>query len=76
MQVTVTHAEEMVMPVHLEILYGDGRTEQRMVPVEAFTISDTFTVSIDAAGIESITIDPNEILPDIARQNNTWRLRD
>jgi aminopeptidase N len=75
-QVAVTHAEEMVMPVHLEILYGDGRTEQRMVPVEAFTVSDSFTVSIDAAGVQSITIDPNEILPDIARQNNTWRLRD
>lgn len=71
-RVTIAQEDGLMMPVDLEITYADGRTEIRRIPVEAFTLTDTFTEVIESADIESITIDPSQILPDAQLRNNTW----
>jgi len=66
---------DMVMPVHLEIVYDDGEIEERTLPVEVWHVTTRWNVGISTGGrrIESVTIDPEEILPDVDRSNNTWK---
>jgi len=66
---------EMVMPVHMEIVYDDGAVEERTLPVEVWHVTTRWNVGVSTGGrrIESVTIDPGEILPDIDRSNNRWK---
>jgi len=66
---------DMVMPVHLEIVYDDGQTEERTLPVEVWHVTTRWNVGVTTGGrrIESVTIDPGEILPDVDRSNNQWK---
>ena len=66
---------EMVMPVPLEIVYTDGTSERRTLPVEVWHTSTRWNAGIKTGNraIQSITIDPDEILPDVDRDNNHWK---
>ncbi len=75
-RVTIEHEDGLVMPIDLLIRYEDGRTETRRIPVEAFVNSDTFTEVIERGDVESVTIDPEMLLPDVQRQNNRWSTSD
>ena len=45
------------------------------MPVEAFFTSDTFTLEVPAT-VTAMTLDPDRLLPDVRRPNNTWRRAD
>lgn len=75
-RVTVEQQDGLVMPVDLQIQYEDGSAETRRVPVEAFVNSDTFIEVIESGEVESVTIDPEGLLPDIQRDNNRWSATD
>lgn len=72
--VAIDSLGEMVMPVHLRIIYRDGTTEERTLPVEIWHVTTRWNAGIKTGGreIESITIDPNKLLPDVDRSNNRW----
>ena len=70
--VEITHREALLMPVVLALRYGDGTTERRRIPVEAFATSNTHRFHLARPDLVGITLDPDGLLPDIDRSNNTW----
>ena len=60
------------MPVVLELRYADGTTARRRIPVEAFATGDTHRFFLERSDLVGITLDPDGLLPDIDRANNTW----
>lgn len=67
--------DAMVMPVRMEVEYGDGTTELRDLPVEIWTTTNAWTAGWDPEGrrVVRVTVDPGAILPDMERSNNEWR---
>jgi hypothetical protein len=61
------------MPVVLEIKFSSGKTDRIKLPVEIWerNISWTFKYNCKEA-IESVTYDPEKLLPDFNPSNNTW----
>jgi hypothetical protein len=70
-EVIIEQADGLLMPVELSIEYEDGASERRRIPVEAFTHEDAFTATIEGTDVSSVTIDPDHILPDVDRSNNS-----
>ena len=70
--VTLTSTGGLVMPSTLRIDYADGSTKRIRIPVETWMQGPKVTV--DAAGsakITGATIDPDHVLPDNDRSNNS-----
>ncbi|WP_103027072.1 M1 family metallopeptidase [Salinibacter altiplanensis] len=70
--VTISQNKELMLPVTVQLTHADGSTEQRRVPAEAFYTQDTNTLRVTDGPLQKVTIDPNQILPDMNRGNNTW----
>jgi aminopeptidase N len=75
-RVTVEQRDELMMPVTVQLTYADGSTEQRRVPAEAFFTQDTTTLRVTKGPLQEVAIDPNRLLPDVNRGNNTWSRSD
>ena len=73
-RVTLRNRGRMVMPVTLEVAYLNGTTEDRALPVAVWHYTDEWTTEfpVGEARIASVTVDPDLILPDSDRSNNTW----
>lgn len=71
-EVTIEQTEELMLPVTVGLTYEDGSSEQRRIPAEAFFTQDTHTLTLPDRSPQQVQIDPNQILPDVNRQNNTW----
>jgi hypothetical protein len=71
--ITLDNLEKMVMPVVLEIKLSSGKTDRVKLPVEIWerNISWAFKYNCKEA-IESVTYDPEKVLPDFNPSNNTW----
>ena len=72
--VTLTSRGGLVMPATLRLDYADGSTRRIRVPVEIWMQGPEAT--INAAGparITGATIDPDHVLPDIDRSDNSAR---
>lgn len=70
--VTLANNQQMVMPVQMQVIYQDGSSELVRIPVQAWAASDTFRAPLAKADVSSITLDPQQILPDVDRSNNSW----
>jgi len=66
---------DMVMPVPMRVIYRDGSTEERTLPVEIWHVTTRWNAGIKTGGreVESVTIDPHKMLPDVDRSNNRWQ---
>jgi Peptidase family M1 domain len=63
----------MVLPVTLQIRYGDGTSDTRQLPVEMWNLGDRFTARLATPKpVSGVVIDPGATLPDIDRSNNVW----
>ncbi|MFN3589201.1 MAG: M1 family metallopeptidase [Spirosomataceae bacterium] len=72
--ITLENKEKMPMPVTLAIRLGNGSVERISMPVEIWQKGAEWTFSYPSTTvIESITLDPDGLLPDINSANNTWR---
>jgi len=61
------------MPVLLEATYADGRTVTKRVGVDAWLDgARTVTVSLEDGTVSRVVLDPDQVLPDLYRDNNTW----
>ncbi|MEX2401392.1 MAG: M1 family metallopeptidase [Rhodothermales bacterium] len=69
--VTVEHGDGLLMPIELLVEYDDGSAERRRIPVEAFMHADAFTQTVEGTDVSRVTIDPNGMLPDVDRSNNS-----
>ena len=73
-RITFKNLGSVIMPVWYRVEYTDGTTEDRALPVYAWGWSDSFEAGFNTKGrqIKSVTIDPEERLPDVDRRNNVW----
>lgn len=62
----------LVMPIDLAITHADGRVERRRVPVEAWYGGSDFLYVLTDGPVTSVTADPDRMLPDIDREDETW----
>lgn len=68
--VTLENRGELVMPVTMHVQFDDGREERIEVPVEVWSTSDVYVLPL-AGDVTRVTIDPDLLLPDVDRTNNT-----
>jgi hypothetical protein len=68
--VTLENKDQLVLPATLGVKYADGTTASVTIPVEAWEKSGTMTWTGEKA-VASATIDPEHVLPDDNRADNT-----
>jgi len=76
-QITLTNLDKMVMPAALELVWKDGSKQRIALPVETWMQSGTHVVGLPPlAGrqkLSMVTLDPDKVLPDVNRGNNSWK---
>jgi hypothetical protein len=71
-RITVASRDRLVLPTVLEVRYADGTVERVTLPVETWIQRDHADITIAGHGpIASVTIDPDHLLPDKDRGNNS-----
>jgi hypothetical protein len=71
--ITIVNNNQMVMPVIVEIKEKNGKTGRVNLPVEIWERSGEWTFKYNSSGIiDSVIIDPDQLLPDIDLSNNIW----
>ena len=71
--ITLENLEQMVMPVVLEIKFTNGKTDRIKLPVEIWERNISWTFKYNSQEeIESVTYDPDKLMPDFNDTNNTW----
>jgi Peptidase family M1 domain len=75
LMVVVSNRRPLVLPATLEVTYTDGSKERIRIPVEAWLskISATYTFHANKRAT-AVTIDPDHVLPDDDRTNNTLNI--
>ena len=72
--ITLDNLEKMAMPVILEVKTKDGKTDRIKLPVEIWERNNTWTFKYPSTSeIESVTYDPDKVLPDYNEANNVWK---
>jgi aminopeptidase N len=72
--VFLSNRGQMVLPVTLELRYGDGTAETRRLPVEMWNLGDRFTARFATPKrVAGVVVDSTASLPDSDRGNNSWR---
>ncbi len=72
--ITIENMEKMAMPVTIEIKEANGKTGRVKLPVEIWHHGQTWKFGYASTSkIESVTIDPDNRLPDSNNANNTWK---
>ncbi len=71
--VTVENLQKMPMPVILEIKTTNGSTTRMTLPVEIWQRNSSWSFKVPTTEeLESITIDPDHVMPDLNEENNLW----
>jgi Peptidase family M1 domain len=72
--VTVKNLDKMVMPIYLQYATASGKTEMIKTPVEVWQNGNTWIVKLPSTEkLSSVTLDPNNVFPDINTDNNVWK---
>ncbi|MDN5863844.1 MAG: M1 family metallopeptidase [Gammaproteobacteria bacterium] len=72
--VTVANLDKMVMPATLQVTWADGSKKRVRIPVATWMRHDHYDVLIPGSGrVASATIDPDHVLPDRNRANNSFK---
>ena len=72
--VHLSNREGLVMPVTLEVEYAGGATERHRLPVEIWLHADSYALELPGGReVVRVTVDPDRMLPDVRRENDTWR---
>ncbi|HTY37649.1 MAG TPA: M1 family metallopeptidase [Bacteroidota bacterium] len=71
--ITITNNEKMVMPVTVEVKESSGKKGRVNLPVEIWARGGEWTFKYPSTGmVESVTLDPERVLPDVNPDNDTW----
>lgn len=72
--ITIDNLEKMAMPVILQIKTVSGNVSMVKLPVEIWERNTNWTFKFPATeAIESVTYDPDKVLPDFNPSNNVWK---
>lgn len=73
-RITFLNKERMVMPLTFDVEFEDGSKRRQQLPVEVWFKSDKVVHSIRSdLDVVSVRIDPDRMLPDNKRNNNSWK---
>jgi hypothetical protein len=71
--VTIENRDQLVMPATLRVTFDDKTTRDIRVPVETWQQHKSFDVTVPGGRkIVTATIDPDHVIPDRDRSNNSW----
>ncbi|MEO8720281.1 MAG: M1 family metallopeptidase [Ginsengibacter sp.] len=70
--IKIVNLQKMAMPCTVEIVLKDGSKQNLQLPVETWLQGDTRIIHLELGEIQSVTIDPQNLLPDSNRKNNSW----
>jgi Peptidase family M1 domain len=71
--ITLQNKDQMVMPTTVEVKESNGKTGMINLPVEIWERGASFTFFYGSTTpIDSVIVDPNEVLPDVNPANNVW----
>ena len=74
--ITVVNKEKLPMPFTIEVKYKDGSKKRTYMPVETWLQNKQITLTLPGTqDAESVTIDPDNALPDLNRSNNTLKVK-
>lgn len=74
--VTVANLDKQVMPATLEVTFVDGSTRRVRVPVATWLQHHRFDVLVSGGQrVKSATIDPDHVIPDGNRANDTYTVK-
>jgi hypothetical protein len=72
--ITIENLEAMAMPVPLIIKEANGASSKITLPVEVWMRGGEYILYLNPKSkITEVTIDPDKLLPDVNRKNNTWK---
>jgi hypothetical protein len=72
--ITLDNLGKMAMPVILEVKTKSGKTDRVKLPVEIWERYASWTFKYPSTEeIESVTYDPDKVLPDYNSDNNVWK---
>lgn len=72
--ITLDNLEKMAMPVILEIKTVSGKIDRIKLPVEIWERNNSWKFKYASTeAIESVTYDPDKVLPDFNPENNIWK---
>ncbi|HTT03978.1 MAG TPA: M1 family metallopeptidase [Steroidobacteraceae bacterium] len=72
--ITVANLQPLVLPALLRITLADGSTRQLQLPAETWIQQGTATLQLRThQRVTAVVIDPDHLLPDADRSNNSWR---
>ncbi|HET7553700.1 MAG TPA: M1 family metallopeptidase [Gemmatimonadaceae bacterium] len=71
--ITLVNLDRMAMPTTVQVKEANGHASTVKLPVEIWEQGGTFVLSYHSTSrIESVTVDPDERLPDVNPGNNQW----
>lgn len=72
--INIQNRERLPMPITIEIVELGGKTGRVNLPVEIWQRGGNWRFFYPSTRkIDSVTIDPDKILPDIDETNNVWK---
>ncbi|MFD0763820.1 M1 family metallopeptidase [Mucilaginibacter lutimaris] len=72
--ITLDNLDKLVMPATLEIKTVSGKVDRVKLPVEIWERNNSFIVRYPSTEeIQSVTYDPDKVLPDYNSDNNVWK---
>ena len=61
------------MPVAFRLTFADGTTEEGRLPVEIWYRGNQYVYAREfRVEVNRVEIDPEQVLPDVRRENNVW----
>ena len=71
--ISIENLEKMVLPVVIDIKFKNGTVTRVKLPVEIWQKNSDWSFKNDSTEeIESITLDPDHVFPDVNSANNVW----
>jgi len=72
-EITVKNLRQMVMPMIIEVKETNGHSGRVTLPVEVWQHTGKWTFHYNSTStIQSVVVDPDNVMPDMDRSNNTW----
>ena len=74
--ITVKNLRQMVMPVIVEVKESNGQSGRVTLPAEIWQAGAKWTFHYASTSpVVSVTIDPDNVMPDMDRTNNAWPVK-
>lgn len=72
--VTVTNLDKMAMPIYVQYETVSDKKDMIKVPVEVWQNGNKWIIKLPTTEkLKTVTIDPDQVFPDVDYTNNTWK---